>query len=131
MAYGSIHHLEVYVSNLQASKQFWEWLLTELNYTAYQSWDKGFSFKLGETYLVFVQIQEKYNDLLYHRCGVGLNHIAFHAHSRQHVDQLTKKLRQKNIEILYPDKHPFAGGQQHYALYFEDPDRIKVEIVAP
>ena len=24
-----------------------------------------------------------------------------------------------------------AGGPQHYALYCEDPDRIKVELVAP
>lgn len=23
------------------------------------------------------------------------------------------------------------GGEQHYAVFFEDPDRIKVEIVAP
>ncbi|GAA0595336.1 hypothetical protein GCM10009001_09310 [Virgibacillus siamensis] len=32
---------------------------------------------------------------------------------------------------MYSDKHPFAGGEDHYAVYFEDPDRIKVELVAP
>jgi hypothetical protein len=28
-------------------------------------------------------------------------------------------------------EHPYAGGTDHYAVYFEDPDRIKVEVVAP
>jgi hypothetical protein len=28
-------------------------------------------------------------------------------------------------------RSPFAGGASHYAVFFEDPDRIKVEVVAP
>ncbi|MBM7541239.1 catechol 2,3-dioxygenase-like lactoylglutathione lyase family enzyme [Amphibacillus cookii] len=44
---------------------------------------------------------------------------------------MTSKLKKKGIKILYPNKHPFAGGDSHYAVYFEDPDRIKVELVSP
>lgn len=62
---------------------------------------------------------------------MGLNHLAFHASSRQHVNEMADKLKDRGINILYPDKHPFAGGEDHYAVYFEDPDRIKVELVAP
>ena len=61
----------------------------------------------------------------------GLNHLAFQASSKEQVDNLTKKLQEKGIEILYKKRHPFAGGEQHYAVFFEDPDRIKVELVAP
>ncbi len=43
---------------------------------------------------------------------------------------MTYKLMKKGVPILYRDQHPFAGGQDHYAGYFEDPDRIKVEFVA-
>ena len=67
----------------------------------------------------------------YHRCRVGLNHLAFHAVSREQVDNLTMKLKEKGVKILYPERHPFAGGSGHYAVFFEDPDRMKVEIVAP
>ena len=67
----------------------------------------------------------------YHRCRVGLNHLAFHALSRQHVDDVTRKLEAKGVTILYTDRHPFAGGEDYYAVFFEDPDRIKVELVAP
>jgi len=37
----------------------------------------------------------------------------------------------KNIPLLYSDKYPHAGGQDCYSVYFEDPDRIKIEISAP
>lgn len=80
---------------------------------------------------MFVQTEERFLDITYHRCRVGLNHLAFHASSRQQVDEMTNKLKEKEMTILYPNKHPFAGGDEHYAVYFEDPDRIKVELVAP
>lgn len=34
------------------------------------------------------------------------------------------------IRELYPELYPYAGGKNHYACFFEDPDRIKLEIVA-
>ncbi len=128
---GLIHHIEINVSDLNKSIDFWGWLLAELGYELYQEWDSGQSFRIGDTYIVFVQTEDKYMDIPYHRCGTGLNHLAFHAESRQQVDDLTKKLKEKDILILYQDQHPFAGGKNHYAVFFEDPDRIKVELVAP
>ena len=131
MSQGMIHHIEIYVSNLEKSVDFWGWLLEELGYELFQKWESGQSWKIGETYIVFVQTEEKFMDIPYHRCRVGLNHLAFHGSSRQHVDNMTEKLKEKGVKILYTNKHPFAGGESHYAVYFEDPDRIKVEIVAP
>jgi hypothetical protein len=32
--------------------------------------------------------------------------------------------------MLFADRYPHAGGLSHYALFCEDPDRIKVEVVA-
>ncbi|ALC82898.1 MULTISPECIES: VOC family protein [Bacillus] len=126
-----LHHIEIYVSDLEKSIDFWSWLLDDLDYSLFQKWDEGASWKYRDTYLVFVQAKEKYQDVPYHRCRVGLNHLAFHARSIEHVDQMTAKLKEKGIPILYEDKQPYAGGPQHYAVYFEDPDRIKVELVAP
>ncbi|MFY0544271.1 VOC family protein [Brevibacillus sp. H7] len=127
---GLLHHIEIYVSDLERSAIFWGWFLQELGYTPYQEWEKGRSWKLNDTYLVFVQAEEKYLDMPYHRCRVGLNHLAFYASSRKDVDRMTEQLQKRNVKILYQDKHPFAGGDHHYAVYFEDPDRIKVELIA-
>jgi catechol 2,3-dioxygenase-like lactoylglutathione lyase family enzyme len=126
-----LHHVEIYVSNLNKSIEFWNWLLTKLGYEQFQKWELGISWKYQDTYLVFVQAEERFLDVPYHRCRVGLNHLAFHARSREHVDEITDTLIDKEIPILYREKHPYAGGPDYYAVFFEDPDRIKVEIVAP
>ncbi|WP_458186174.1 VOC family protein [Haladaptatus sp. NG-WS-4] len=128
---GLLHHVELYASDIETSASFWGWLLGKLGYSVYQDWDGGRSWKRGPTYLVLVQADEEYLDVPYHRCRPGLNHLAFHAESREHVDELTEKLRQRDVPILYEDDHPHAGGDDHYAVYFEDPERTKVELVAP
>jgi catechol 2,3-dioxygenase-like lactoylglutathione lyase family enzyme len=128
---GLLHHIELYVSNLDKSVEFWGRLLSLLGYSEYQRWDKGRSWKLGPTYLVLVQVSEKHGDSPYHRCKVGLNHLAFHAASREpreHVDDIASALRERGAAILYDSPLSLQDGQ--YALYFEDPDRIKVELVA-
>ncbi|MBN1619627.1 VOC family protein [candidate division WOR-3 bacterium] len=127
---GKIHHIEIYVKDLEKTKIFWNWLLEKLGYSEYQIWDSGVSFILGETYIVFVQAEERFLDTPYHRCRAGLNHIAFHGKCRDFVDEITRELKKKEVKILYEDKHPYAGGSQYYAVYFEDPDRMKVEITA-
>ena len=131
MSQGMLHHIEIYVSNLNKTVEFWDWFLSELGYSIYQSWEQGCSWKLGDTYIVFVQTEERFQDIDYHRCRVGLNHLAFHAESREQIDKITGALEEKGLTILYKDSHPFAGGPEYYAVYFEDPDRIKVELVAP
>jgi catechol 2,3-dioxygenase-like lactoylglutathione lyase family enzyme len=126
-----LHHVELYVSNLRKTEDFWGWFLAKLGYETYQKWEQGFSYKHDNAYIVFVQTEAKYLDVPYHRCRVGLNHLAFHAQSRIQVDEITDELIQRSVKLLYADKHPFAGGENHYAVYFEDPDRMKVELVAP
>lgn len=127
---GLLHHIELYVKDIKQSKKFWGWLLDELGYTLYQEWEEGFSYKLESTYIVFVQVEDKYLDFDYHRKHAGLNHLAFHGESKAFVDEMTIKLKEKNVTILYTDKHPFAGGNDYCAVFFEDPNRIKVEICA-
>lgn len=122
-----LHHVEIYVSDLTKSDQFWSWFLGRLGYRLFQSWKSGRSWILGDTYIVFVQVEERFKDVAYHRCRVGLNHLAFHAQSPAQVDEITEELKARGIAILYPDKHPMAGGA--YGVFFEDPDRIKVELV--
>lgn len=127
---GQVHHIELYVKNLEESLDFWGWILEELGYEVYQSWENGISYILNQTYIVLVQVEKRFDEITYHRCGVGLNHIAFHGGSKEFVDKMTEKLKEKKINILYEDQHPYAGGENYYAVYFEDPDRIKVEITA-
>ncbi|KUO95648.1 VOC family protein [Ferroacidibacillus organovorans] len=128
---GTLHHVEINVSNLQRSAEFWGWLLEYLGYVPYQTWVEGRSWCKGVTYIVLVQTESDYLEPRYHRKRTGLNHLAFHAASRQRVDELADLLRTRGTHVLYEDRHPYAGGEEHYAVFFEDPDRLKVEVVAP
>ncbi|WP_435176257.1 VOC family protein [Halorussus sp. AFM4] len=80
---------------------------------------------------MIVRAPDEYADEEFHRRHPGLNHLAFHAESRSHVDGMTEQLRERGVAILSEDDHPFAGGPDHYAVYFEAPERVKVELVAP
>lgn len=129
--HGVIHHVEIYGKYLERTKLFWTWLLTEkFSYQIFQNWPSGISYKYKESYIVFVQTEDKYLSTSYNRKNIGLNHLAFHAENRAFVDELSEELKVKNIPILYEDKHPYAGGENYYAVFFEDPDRIKVEVVS-
>src|ERR1035437_3745818 len=122
MSVGLIHHVDINVSDLKRSTDFWSWFLKKLGYTEYDRWSKGISFKLGSTYIDFVQTDERFIKNPYHRSRIGLNHLAFHGRSRDHIDELTRALKERGTKILYEDHHPFAGGPAYYAVYFDDTD---------
>jgi catechol 2,3-dioxygenase-like lactoylglutathione lyase family enzyme len=130
---GALHHVELYASDFEASVAFWDWFLGDLGYEEKNDWDGGRSWVRDPTtpYVVLVAAEDEYASEGYHRKEPGLNHLAFHARSREHVDETTEKLRERGRPVLYEDDHPHAGGPDTYALYFEDPERIKVELVAP
>ena len=126
---GAIHHLELYASDLDDSLPFWDWLLGELGYRPKNDWDGGRSWVNGPTYVVLVDAGPGTDDE-FDRNAPGLNHVAFHAASREQVDDLSAAVRERpDASLLYEEKHPYAGG--YYALYCEDPEGVKVEVVGP
>lgn len=126
-----LHHVEIYVSDLERSIAFWSPFLEMLGYEP-DRWDGGMSYrKAGHAYLTFLPAPTAHLAAGYHRQRVGLNHVAFLGDSRQHVDTITRWVRSSGHTVLYESQHPFANGPDYYALFCEDPDRIKVEVVAP
>ncbi|MGT2799154.1 hypothetical protein [Streptococcus marmotae] len=69
-----LHHIEINVANLATSRVFYEQLFADLGYELDQEWEKGFSYRYRNTYLVFVQNEEDYREPSYHRKQTGLNH---------------------------------------------------------
>jgi catechol 2,3-dioxygenase-like lactoylglutathione lyase family enzyme len=125
---GNLHHVELCTSDLMRSIGFWDWLLGELGYELKNEWESGRSWRMGPTYIVVKQATNA--EFPFDRDTPGLNHIAFHASSRDQVDELTAEVRERDDStVLYDEQHPYAGG--YYALYCENPDGVKVEIVGP
>lgn len=112
-----LHHVEIYVSDLETSRAFYDFLLTKLGYSLYQEREKGLSYKKAEQYLVFVQTTQDFLEAGYHRCRTGLNHLAFHVGTPDEIDQWRKEFLTRRVKLLYDDHYPHAGGPDHHALY--------------
>ena len=127
--FGSLHHVELWVPDLGRACAEWGWLLGQLGYAPFQDWPHGRSWRLDATYLVVEQspaLAASEHD----RLRPGLNHLAFHAGTRQNVDHLAAEGPALGWMLLFPDRHPHAGGPDHYAAYLANSDGFEVELVA-
>ncbi|MFG1698322.1 VOC family protein [Nonomuraea sp. NPDC049309] len=129
MAAGMVHHIEIWVPDLGRAVKSWGWLLEALGYAAFQDWPDGRSWRLGETYVVVEQSPALTSDR-HERLRPGLNHLAFHAGGRERVDELVEEAAAYGWTLMFPDRHPYAGGDAHYAAYLENEDGFEVELVA-
>ncbi|MEU2617300.1 VOC family protein [Streptomyces sp. NPDC007157] len=126
-----LHHVELWVADLDRAAESWGWLLERLGWTPYQDWPAGRSWRLGATYVVIEQSPAlRGGDVGHDRMRPGLNHLAFHAADRATVDALTEEATGHGWNLLFTDRHPYAGGPGHYAAYLENGDGFEVELVA-
>jgi catechol 2,3-dioxygenase-like lactoylglutathione lyase family enzyme len=123
-----LHHVELWVQDLARAEATFGWLFTELGWTEYQRWNAGVSWKLDRTYVVVEQSPALTGP--HDRMKAGLNHLALHAGTRENVDRLTEAARHHGWRLMFADKHPFAGGEDHYAAFLENDDGFEVELVA-
>jgi catechol 2,3-dioxygenase-like lactoylglutathione lyase family enzyme len=126
---GTIHHIELWVPNLHRAAAEWGWLLGQLGYIPFQHWAAGRSWRHGQTYLV-VEHSPDLSVGEHDRRRPGLNHLAFHAGDRSHVDDITKHAAENGWTSLFEDQYPHAGGPAHYAAYLINTDGYEVELVA-
>ncbi|MGX7420179.1 VOC family protein [Carnobacterium gallinarum] len=125
-----LHHIDIYVQNLDKQTEFWSWFLTELGYQQFQKWETGISWKKGDFYYVISVGDSQLIAEPYQKGRIGLNHLAFATEKRQTVDALSLQVEAHGGTILYATDYPYAGGSKHYALYFNDPEGMKMELVA-
>ena len=121
--------MELWVPNLDRAAATWGWLLGELGYELFQHWPGGQSWRSGPTYIVLEQSPAR-TASRHDRCRPGLNHLAFHVASRALTEALAHAAEQHGWRLMFPDKHPYAGGTGHYAAFLENVDGYEAELVA-
>jgi catechol 2,3-dioxygenase-like lactoylglutathione lyase family enzyme len=121
-----LYHLSINVSDTT----FYKDLLTCLGFRL-QELEYGFGAFQGECSLWVFQVQPRFKDRGFHRKAIGLNHLAFRVSRKEAVDVFYNDyLKPNRLTVLYggPKAYPeYAPG--YYAVFFEDPDRIKLEVV--
>ncbi|PVZ61086.1 VOC family protein [Arthrobacter sp. H-02-3] len=128
-SFGALHHVELWVPDLERARDQWGWLLGRLGYEAYQDWAHGRSWRRGSTYIV-VEQSPALNGDVHDRTAPGLNHLAFSAGTREQVDAMAAEGLNLGWAELFPDKYPHAGGPGHFAAYLVNTDGYEVELIA-
>lgn len=124
-----VHHVELWVPDLTAAEKTFGWLFAELGWFEYQRWDRGVSWRLGHGYVVVEDSPARIGDR-HERTAPGINHLALHAGTRADVDRIAAAAPEHGWTLMFADRHPYAGGQHHYAAYLENNDGFEVELVA-
>jgi len=106
-------------------------MLTYLGFGTLDEWDGGFGMGKDGFGFWIVVTEEKYQINKFHRKGTGVNHVAFLAESKEAVDKFHQEfLKPRAIKTLYNTPKLFPEYRSdYYAVYFEDLDRIKLEVV--
>lgn len=132
---GAVHHVDLTVRDPSASRPFYETVLGFMGYTnANASPDgQGFEFDMVADvggYHVSIGLVRALPDAPAHnKRHPGLHHLAFRAESRADVDALYALLQKIGANVLdAPAEYPqYSPG--YYALFFTDPDGLKLEYV--
>ena len=133
----SVHHLDLVVTSLETSVAFYQGVLGPLGYyrTSEITGERGErvvylggALDEGITQIGLRERQSQSHAIPYDRYAVGVHHIAFRANSRRRVDERAAWLREQGVEIESgPHDYDYAPG--YYAVFFYDPDGLKLEIV--
>ncbi len=126
VATGGVHHLDLTVSDLSRSTDFYDQVLPLLGFR--RSLDvpegpvwAGAQFELG--------LSPARSTAAHDRYAAGLHHLAFSAPSRAAVDAAHRRLVELGVAILDPPAEYPRYGPGYYAVFFADPDGIKLEYV--
>lgn len=130
-------HVDLVVTSIERSLPFYQGLLGPLGWTGLSE-EQG---ERGETiHYIWVEgapghaalgLREAPSDRTvkhYDRYSVGLHHLCFDVASRQAVDERTRWIYDHGGRIeSAPAEYEYTPG--YYAVFFYDPDGIKLELV--
>lgn len=122
-----IDHLAIRVSDLARSKQFYDRLLAFMGFVREWEFDQVVGWDNGNTMFWITQADPE--GLRHpHRSGdIGFHHYAFELESAGQVDDLHAFLLQRHVEIVDPPAAYPGYGEGYYAVFFLDPDGLKLE----
>jgi catechol 2,3-dioxygenase-like lactoylglutathione lyase family enzyme len=123
-----IDHLDLTATRLARSIPFYESVLSALGFSrvahpTYTAWSNG-KMTIG-----LREAAETERDVPFDRYRAGLHHVALRVLARDDVDRVHELLLASGVPVLDPPQEYPQYGPAYYAVFFADPDGIKLEVV--
>jgi glyoxylase I family protein len=125
-----IHHVDLVVSSIERSLPFYTQLLGPLGFYSVNEveGERGETIWYISGSATSIGLREsQVDDVAFDRYRVGIHHIAFEAASRAEVDERAQWARSHAELESEPQEYSYMPG--YYAVFFYDPDGLKLEIV--
>lgn len=125
-----VYHIQLNVSDPKISFKFYKDLLAYFEYKITYEDKEVIGLSNGTCDFWIQTVEKKYLKDKFHRKNTGINHIAFRVDKKEYVDRFYKEfILPRKMSTLYKTPREFPEYEKgYYAIYFEDPDRIKLEI---
>lgn len=119
-----IDHLVLSVADFDRSRAFYDKLLKFLGFKILDEYADYVGWTNGKTRLWIARADAEGRRRRHRKGDIGFHHYAFELHSRSDVDALQDFLDKAGIEIVDRAGEHYPN---YYAVYFLDPDGMKLE----
>ena len=120
-----IDHLVLSVGDFALSKAFYDKLLTFLGFRLKHEYGDMAGWSNGKTLFWIAAADAQGSKRKYRKGDIGFHHYAFEMASRKDVDALGAFLKRNDVNVVDPPGEYY--GREYYAVYFTDPDGMKLE----
>jgi catechol 2,3-dioxygenase-like lactoylglutathione lyase family enzyme len=120
-----IDHLVLSVGEFARSKEFYGKLLKFLGFKLKYDYADMAGWSNGKTLFWIAAADEQGRKRKYRKGDIGFHHYAFELASRKAVDELGAFLETNGMTVVDPPGEYY--GRNYYAVYFTDPDGMKLE----
>ena len=130
MPKASVYHLQINVSDARRAFPFYLAFFNSLGYRLVEEGPEHLGFSNGTTDFWIIQSEKAHTRRKFHRKAPGLNHVSFGGFSPAEVRKFARNfLKKRKVKTLYGSPRYFPEyHKDYYAVYFEGPDRLKLEL---
>jgi catechol 2,3-dioxygenase-like lactoylglutathione lyase family enzyme len=127
---GQMHHIDLTVKDPEESAALYDPVLRFLGYERIREHEWRLEGPTGGCSIALNPAKGPNQDRGHDRYSPGLHHFAWRAASREEVDRFHEHLLRIGATILdAPAEYPqYNSGQGYYAVFFTDPDGLKLEV---
>jgi catechol 2,3-dioxygenase-like lactoylglutathione lyase family enzyme len=120
-----VDHLVLSVGDFARSKDFYQKLLGFLGFKFKYDYADMAGWSNGKTLFWIAAADAEGRKHKYRKGDIGFHHYAFELSSRKDVDELGAFLQKNEMNVVDPPGEYY--GHNYYAVYFTDPDGMKLE----